>query len=115
MIVVMNHAASLKQIGDVIHILEEWKIDYHVSKGEERTVIGLLGQTSHISREALLDFPGGRGDSHHQPYKMASRDPYQKIHWFALMAIKSARLAAFCDCLSMFRGIREHVLKSPNL
>jgi len=75
MIVVMNHAASLKQIGDVIHILDEWKIAYHVSKGEERTVIGLLGQTSHISREALLDFPGVEEVIRiTKPYKMASRD-----------------------------------------
>ncbi len=75
MIVVMNHAATLKQISGVIHILEEWKIAYHVSKGEERTVIGLLGQTSHISRETLLDFAGVEEVIRiTKPFKMASRD-----------------------------------------
>jgi 3-deoxy-7-phosphoheptulonate synthase len=75
MIVVMNHAATLRQISDVIRILDDWKISYHVSRGEERTVIGLLGQTSHISREALLDFPGVEDVIRiTKPFKMASRD-----------------------------------------
>jgi 3-deoxy-7-phosphoheptulonate synthase len=75
MIVVMNHAATLRQISDVIRILDDWKISYHVSRGEERTVIGLLGQTSHISREALLDFPGVEEVIRiTKPFKMASRD-----------------------------------------
>jgi len=75
MIVVMNHAATLKQIGDVIQRLDEWNVAYHVSRGEERTVIGLLGQTSHISREMLLDFPGVDDVIRiTKPFKMASRD-----------------------------------------
>jgi 3-deoxy-7-phosphoheptulonate synthase len=75
MIVVMNQAASLKQIGDVIFRLEEWAVAYHVSRGEERTVIGLLGQTSHISREALLDLPGVDDVIRiTKPFKLASRD-----------------------------------------
>jgi len=75
MIVVMNHAATLKQMGDVIQRLDEWNVAYHVSRGEERTVIGLLGQTSHISREMLLDFPGVDDVIRiTKPFKMASRD-----------------------------------------
>jgi len=75
MIVVMNHAATLKQIGDVIQSLDERSVAYHVSRGEERTVIGLLGQTAHISREALLDFPGVDDVLRiSKPFKMASRD-----------------------------------------
>jgi 3-deoxy-7-phosphoheptulonate synthase len=75
MIVVMNHAATLKQIGDVIHRLDECNVAYHVSRGEERTVIGLLGQTSHVSREMMLDFPGvDEVIRITKPFKMASRD-----------------------------------------
>jgi len=75
MIVVMNHAATLKQIGDVIQRLDEWNVAYHVSRGEERTVIGLLGQTSHISRELLLDLPGVEEVIRiTKPFKLASRD-----------------------------------------
>jgi len=75
MIVVMNQAATLKQIGDVIQKLDEWGAPYHVSRGEERTVIGLLGQTAHISEELLLDFPGVQDVIRiTKPFKMASRD-----------------------------------------
>jgi 3-deoxy-7-phosphoheptulonate synthase len=75
MIVVMNHAATLKQIGDVIQRLDEWNVPYHVSRGEERTVIGLLGSTSHISRELLLDLSGVEEVIRiTKPFKMASRD-----------------------------------------
>ena len=75
MIVVMSHTATLKQIGDVIHRLEEWSTPYHVSRGEERTVIGLLGNTSHISRELLLDLEGVEDVIRiTKPFKMASRD-----------------------------------------
>lgn len=113
MIVVMNHAASLKQISDVIHILEEWKIAYHVSKGEERTVIGLLGQTSHISREALLDFPGVEEVIRiTKPYKMASRDFHQentlvRVNGYQIGAPGSfVVIAGPCSVES-----REHVLE----
>lgn len=75
MIVVMSHTATLRQIGDVIQLLEEWNIKYHVSRGEERTVIGLLGHTSHISREELLDLPAVEEVIRiTKPFKMASRD-----------------------------------------
>ena len=75
MIVVMNHTATLKQIGDVIQKLDELSVPYHVSRGEERTVIGLLGSTSHISRELLLDLSGVEEVIRiTKPFKMASRD-----------------------------------------
>jgi 3-deoxy-7-phosphoheptulonate synthase len=75
MIVVMSHTATLKQIGDVIQRLDEWGTPYHVSRGEERTVIGLLGNTSHISRELLLDLEGVEEVIRiTKPFKMASRD-----------------------------------------
>jgi 3-deoxy-7-phosphoheptulonate synthase len=71
----MNHGATLRQIGDVIHRLEEWSVPYHVSRGEERTVIGLLGPASHLSREALLDLPGVEEVVRiSKPFKLASRD-----------------------------------------
>jgi 3-deoxy-7-phosphoheptulonate synthase len=75
MIVVMQPSATLKQIGDIIQKLDEWGTPYHVSRGEERTVIGLLGQTSHISEELLLDFAGVQDVIRiTKPFKMASRD-----------------------------------------
>src|SRR5687768_7796717 len=75
MIVVMGHAATLKQISDVIQKLDELNVRYHVSRGEERTVIGLLGDTSHVSRDLLLDLESVEDVIRiTKPFKMASRD-----------------------------------------
>lgn len=75
MIVVMSASATLKEISGVIKLLEEWKVQHHVSRGEERTVIGLLGNTAHVSREALLDLPGVEEAIRiTKPFKLASRD-----------------------------------------
>ncbi|HSE43141.1 MAG TPA: 3-deoxy-7-phosphoheptulonate synthase [Acidobacteriota bacterium] len=75
MILVMAHGATLKQIGEVIQRLEGWNIPYHVSRGEERTVIGILGQTSHLSRETMMDLPSVEEVIRiTKPFKLASRD-----------------------------------------
>lgn len=75
MIVVMTQNATLKEISGVIRLLEEWKVQHHVSRGEERTVVGLLGNTLHVSREALLDLPGVEDVIRiTKPFKLASRD-----------------------------------------
>jgi 3-deoxy-7-phosphoheptulonate synthase len=75
MIVVMGHSATLKQIGDVLQKLDAMNVRYHVSRGEERTVIGLLGDTSQISRDALLDLEAVEEVIRiTKPFKMASRD-----------------------------------------
>ena len=75
MIVVMGHSATEKQISDVLQKLDEINVRYDVSQGEDRTVIGLLGDTSHISRDALLDLEGVEEVIRiTKPFKMASRD-----------------------------------------
>jgi 3-deoxy-7-phosphoheptulonate synthase len=75
MIVVMDREATLQQIGQVIRNLEEQRIVYHVSRGEERTVIGLLGSTSGVDQGPLLDLPGvNKVLRMTRPFKLASRD-----------------------------------------
>lgn len=113
MIVVMQPAATLKQIGDIIQKLDEWGTPYHVSRGEERTVIGLLGQTSHISEELLLDFSGVQDVIRiTKPFKMASRDFHAedtviRVNGVAIGAKRSFSIVAGpCSVES-----REHVLE----
>jgi 3-deoxy-7-phosphoheptulonate synthase len=113
MIIVMEPSATLKQIGDIIQKLDEWGTPYHVSRGEERTVIGLLGQTSHISEELLLDF-GGVQDVIRitKPFKMASRDFHAedtviRVNGHAVGAKRNfSIIAGPCSVES-----REHVLE----
>ena len=113
MIVVMSHSSTLKDISGVIQKLEEWSTPYHVSRGEERTVIGLLGQTSHISKELLLDLPGVEDVIRiTKPFKMASRDFHPansvvKINGYDVGARGSfVIIAGPCSVES-----REHVLE----
>lgn len=95
MIVVMTHSATLKQIGDVIRKLEDTHVTYHVSRGEERTVIGLLGSTAHVEREPLLDMPGVEDVLRiTKPYKLASRDFHPedstvRVNGFSIGSAKS--------------------------
>jgi 3-deoxy-7-phosphoheptulonate synthase len=103
----------LKQIGDIIQKLDEWGTPYHVSRGEERTVIGLLGQTSHISEELLLDFPGVQDVIRiTKPFKMASRDFHAedtviRVNGVSVGAKKTfSIIAGPCSVES-----REHVLE----
>jgi len=109
----MSVGASLKQIGDVIQRLEEWSVSYHVSRGEERTVIGLLGQTSHISREALLNLPAVEDVIRiTKPFKLASRDFHPedsiiRVNGFAFGA-KGAFIVIAGPCSV---ESREHVLE----
>ena len=75
MILVLSHGTTLKQTGAILAKLEEWGISYHVSRGEERTVIGILGQTAQYSRDQFLDLPGVEDVIRiTKPFKMASRD-----------------------------------------
>lgn len=75
MIIVMKHGTTLKQIGDVLERLSDLGLRYHVSRGEERSIIGILGQASHLSRELFLDFPTVEDVLRiTKPFKLASRD-----------------------------------------
>src|SRR5262249_54437078 len=78
-----------------------------------RTVIGLLGQTSHISEELLLDFPGVQDVIRiTKPFKMASRDFHAddtviRVNGVNVGAKKSfSIIAGPCSVES-----REHVLE----
>jgi 3-deoxy-7-phosphoheptulonate synthase len=113
MILVMTHGATLKQISEVIQRLENWNIQYNVSRGEERTVIGILGSTSHLSRETMMDLPGVEEVIRiTKPFKLASRDfhPYDSVIRINETAIGSEQnfvvIAGPCSVES-----REHILE----
>lgn len=57
MIVVIKKEASLKETSDVMKFLEGVGIKIHVSKGERRTIFGLIGELSEELKEQLMRFP----------------------------------------------------------
>ncbi|HEY8885787.1 MAG TPA: 3-deoxy-7-phosphoheptulonate synthase, partial [Chloroflexota bacterium] len=75
MIVIMERRASLKQIEEVVVRIEELGFRAHLSQGEERTIIGVIGDERPLATEALEVLDGvERVVPILQPFKLASRD-----------------------------------------
>jgi len=75
MIVIMSHTATAREISEVIARIREMGYDVHLSQGEERTIIGVIGRGKPLDREQLGMMSGVHtvmSVSH--PYKIASRE-----------------------------------------
>src|SRR5215212_7348506 len=76
MIIVMRTAARKAEIDDVVQRLEQVNLSAHLSGGEERTVIGVIG--THFTeglRDHVEAMPGVESVTRiTRPYKMASRE-----------------------------------------
>lgn len=75
MMVVMKSGSSQQEVQQVVSLIKSWGLDAHLSQGEERTVIGVVGDTRKVQRELFLHYqaieqivPISR------PYKLASRE-----------------------------------------
>lgn len=75
MIVVMKHKATEEEVSGVTRQIEELGFHAHVSRGEERTVIGLIGDERPLEPNTLELWPGvERVVRILHPFKLASRD-----------------------------------------
>jgi 3-deoxy-7-phosphoheptulonate synthase len=75
MMIVMKTGASPEQVDQVITIVEVRGLKTHLSKGEERTIIGVVGDIRSIQPEQLLLLPGvDRVVPISRPYKITSRE-----------------------------------------
>jgi 3-deoxy-7-phosphoheptulonate synthase len=75
MIVVMKPGATKAQIANVMARIEQWGGSVHISEGEERTIIGVVGNGRIISREQLERIDGvERTVPVLRPFKLASRE-----------------------------------------
>ncbi len=77
-IIVLKRGATAKELRNIIKKLESKGFEANTSKGTERTVIGVIGDTSKITEEEANSFASlpGVENIHRiiQPYKLASRD-----------------------------------------
>jgi 3-deoxy-7-phosphoheptulonate synthase len=77
-IIVMRPGATAREIRHIVKKLENRGFKANVSKGTERTVIGVIGDTSKITEEESNAFASMSGvEKIHriiQPFKLASRD-----------------------------------------
>ncbi len=75
MIIVMRHTATPEQINHVCEKVKELGLTPQVSRGVERTVIGVIGEEEKLSVQPLEAFPGvEQVVPILKPYKLASRD-----------------------------------------
>lgn len=76
MIVVMKPRASAKHVADVIARVEADGYRTHLSEGEERTIVGIIGEGAHPLRQENYETMDGvdRVVRVTVPYKIASRD-----------------------------------------
>ena len=75
MIIVMKMGASMEDIQAVVARVEELGFRAHLSQGEERTIIGMIGDERPIDQDPLLRMHGvERIVPILRPFKLASRD-----------------------------------------
>lgn len=75
MIIVMRMGATQNEIDNVVRQIQTLGFRAHLSQGEERTIIGLIGDERNVSRQSL-ELLGGveRVIPILHPFKLASRD-----------------------------------------
>lgn len=75
MIVVMKKNATIKEIASVIKHIEALGLKPHISEGEEKTIIGAMGDKRMVDKEKLLGLEGVDAVIPIlKPYKLASRE-----------------------------------------
>ncbi len=75
MIIVMRNAATPEQIDHVCDKVKELGLTAQVSRGVQRTIIGVIGEENKIAVKPLEAFPGVESVTPiAKPYKLASRD-----------------------------------------
>ncbi len=75
MIVVLKKGASVKALAGVIKYIESLGLKPHISEGEEKTIIGAMGDKRSLDREKILALEGVETVIPIlKPYKLASRE-----------------------------------------
>ena len=75
MIIVMRRGASVEEVEGVIERVEGLGFKAHISRGEERTIIGLIGDERPVVPGTLELWPGvEKALPVLRPFKLASRD-----------------------------------------
>ncbi len=75
MIIVLKPDATKEQIDHIVEKLKGFGLQIHMSKGEERTIIGVIGDERVLANQPLEVFPGvERVMPILQPFKLVSRE-----------------------------------------
>ena len=75
MMIIMRTDATKDQVSSVVNRVENLGLTAHISSGEERTVIGAVGESRPVYMDQFLHLPGvDRVVPISRPYKLASRE-----------------------------------------
>ncbi len=75
MVIVVRQDANDEQVQAIIDIIHELGARTHLSKGEEKTIIGVIGDKRNVQKEQLMALPGVETViSILQPYKLVGRE-----------------------------------------
>lgn len=75
MIVVMKKQATAEQVDSVVEFIKELGLRPHLSQGEEKTIIGAIGDDRAVAKERLVALDGVEAIIPIlKPYKLASRE-----------------------------------------
>ena len=75
MVIVMHADASEQQISQVAQFINQHGAKAHISQGEERTIIGVIGYKHNVRREHVQTLPGvEKVIPISKPYKLVSRE-----------------------------------------
>lgn len=73
--IIMKTNATEEEIGAIVSRIENDQLHAHLSKGEERTIIGVVGDGRPIQKDQFLHLPGvDRIVPISRPFKLASRE-----------------------------------------
>lgn len=89
MMIIMRTDASPQDIAAVVERIESGGLRAHLSQGEERTVIGAVGDGRPVIRDQFLHLPGvDRVIPITRPYKLASREFISENSLFPLDGVR---------------------------
>lgn len=75
MLIIMKADATQEQIEQIVHRVEDCGLRAHLSQGEERCIIGAIGDGRPVVKDQFLYLPGvDRVVPISRPYKLASRE-----------------------------------------
>ena len=75
MIIVMRHDATPAQVADVVRQIEQHGMKSHLSAGEERTVIGVIGTNPFQLKDVFVEAPGvAEVIPITKPFKLSNRE-----------------------------------------
>jgi len=112
MIIVMNHDATAKEIAEVVARVESKGLRANVSRGEERTLIGVVGDDRPIDGTQFEAFSGvEKTIPILKPFKLASRDMHPKDTLVSLngMEVGGRKIAVIAGPCSV--ESREQILE----